>query len=56
MIYRKDGDRKVATAEMTRLHTVNFNNENSAITLNLKELKGIVSKIIHKTKLIKLKK
>lgn len=28
MIYRKDGDRKVATAEMTRLHTVNFNNNN----------------------------
>ena len=43
MIYRKDGDRKIATAEMSRLHTVNFNNENSAITLNLKELKGIIS-------------
>lgn len=41
MAYRKDGNRKVAVAIMARLHTVNFNNQNSAITLNLKELSGI---------------
>ena len=56
MIYRKDGDRKVATAEMTRLHTVNFNNENSAITLNLKELKGIVSEDYSEDEIKKAKK
>ena len=56
MIYRKDGDRKVATAEMTRLHTVNFNNENSAITLNLKELKGIVSEDYSQDEINKAKK
>ncbi len=56
MIYRKDGDRKVATAEMTRLHTVNFNNENSAITLNLKELKGITAEDYSQTEINKAKK
>jgi hypothetical protein len=43
MAYRKDGNRKIAVAIMARLHTVNFNNQNSAITLNLKELSGIVA-------------
>ena len=56
MIYRKDGDRKVATAEMARLHTVNFNNENSAITLNLKELKGIKAEDYSQTEINKAKK
>lgn len=56
MIYRKDGDRKIATAEMSRLHTVNFNNENSAITLNLKELKGIVSEDYSQDEINKAKK
>lgn len=56
MIYRKDGDRKVATAEMARLHTVNFNNENSAITLNLKELKGITAEDYSQDEINKAKK
>jgi len=42
MIYRKDGDRRVAVAYMSRMHTVNFNAENSAITMNLKELTGVL--------------
>ncbi len=42
MGYRVDGNRKMAIAVMARMHTVNFNNNNSAITLNLKELTGII--------------
>lgn len=56
MIYRKDGNRKVAVAVMSRLHTVNFNNENSAITLNLKELVGIVSESYTQDEINKAKK
>ena len=37
-LYSKAGNRKFATAYMARTHTVNFNAENSAITMNLKEL------------------
>lgn len=37
-IYSKAGNRKLATAYMARTHTVNFNAENSAVTMNLKEL------------------
>lgn len=36
-------DRKLAVGIMSRLHTVNFNAENSANTLNLKEIRGIVA-------------
>jgi len=56
MIYRKDGNRKIAVAVMSRLHTVNFNNENSAITLNLKELAGIVSENYSQDEINKAKK
>lgn len=41
MLYRKDNDRKYACAYMSRAHTVNFNAENSALTMNLKTLIGI---------------
>ena len=41
MIHRKDGDRKAATAYMSRNHTVNFNADNSAQTMHLKTLNGI---------------
>lgn len=37
-LYRADGNRKFATAYMARNHTVNFNAENSALTMHLKEL------------------
>jgi hypothetical protein len=56
MIYRKDGNRKVAVAVMSRLHTVNFNNQNSAITLNLKELSGIVAESFTQDEINKAKK
>lgn len=56
MCYRKDGNRKVAVAIMARLHTVNFNNENSAITLNLKELSGIVAEDYTQDEINKAKK
>lgn len=37
-LYRADGNRKFATGYMARNHTVNFNAENSALTMHLKEL------------------
>jgi len=40
-IFSKKVNRRIATAYMSRMHTVNFNAENSAITMNLKELTGI---------------
>jgi hypothetical protein len=38
MLYSKTGNRLMAASYMARTHTVNFNAENSAITMNLKEL------------------
>lgn len=38
MLYSTAGNRKLAASYMARAHTVNFNAENSAITMNLKEL------------------
>jgi len=43
MIYSKSGNRKIATAYMARMHTVLFTATNTAITMNLKELIGIVA-------------
>lgn len=37
-LYSKAGNRLMAATYMARTHTVNFNAENSAITMNLKEL------------------
>lgn len=37
-LYSKSGNRKLAASYMARNHTVNFNAENSAITMNLKTL------------------
>lgn len=37
-LYSKSGNRKLAASYMARTHTVDFNAENSAITLNLKTL------------------
>jgi len=37
-LYSKSGNRKLAATYMARAHTVNFNAENSAITMNLKTL------------------
>lgn len=37
-LYSKAGNRLLAATYMARAHTVNFNAENSAITMNLKEL------------------
>lgn len=38
MLYSKAGNRLMAASYMARTHTVNFNAENSAMTMNLKEL------------------
>ena len=37
-LYSKSGNRKLAATYMARVHTVNFNAENSAMTMQLKEL------------------
>jgi hypothetical protein len=37
-LYSKAGNRKLAASYMARAHTVNFNAENSAMTMHLKEL------------------
>lgn len=37
-LFSKAGNRKMAVSYMARTHTVNFNAENSAMTMNLKEL------------------
>ena len=41
MIYSKANNRALAAAYMARLHTVNFNVDASAITMNLKTLVGV---------------
>lgn len=38
MLYSKSGNRKLAATYMARAHVVNFNSENSAMTMHLKEL------------------
>lgn len=38
MQYSKAGNRKLATSYMARMHTVNFQGENTALTMHLKEL------------------
>lgn len=38
MLYSKANNRKMAASYMARTHTVNFNAENSALTMHLKEL------------------
>ena len=51
MLFRKDGDRKFGTGYMARMHTVDFNGENTAITMNLKEIAGVISESFTDTEL-----
>ena len=43
MMYSKAGNRTMAAAYMARMHTVLFTGTNTAITMNLKELNGVVA-------------
>lgn len=43
MLYSKTNNRKLWIAYAARAHVVNFSAENTAMTMNLKELKGIVA-------------
>ena len=43
MLFSKVNNRKMWIAYASRAHVVNFNAENTAMTMNLKELKGIVA-------------
>ena len=43
MLYSAMGNRKLATGYMSRAHVVNFNAENSALTMNLKEIRGVAA-------------
>lgn len=42
MLYSTANNRKFACAYMSRAHTVNFNAENTALTMNLKTLSGVL--------------
>jgi len=55
MLYSKVGDRKLATAYMARMHTVNFAGVNTAITMNLKELRSVVAEDYTQTEITKAK-
>lgn len=43
MLYSAANNRKLAAGYMARAHVVNFAAENSALTMNLKEIKGVVA-------------
>ena len=43
MLYSAAGNRKLAVGYMSRAHVVNFNAENSAITMHLKEIRGVAA-------------
>jgi hypothetical protein len=43
MLYSAAGNRKLAAGYMARAHVVNFNAENSALTMHLKEIKGVAA-------------
>ena len=51
MLYRKDGDRKFATAYMARTHVVDFAFENVAMTIHLKVLRGITPESFTQTEI-----
>ena len=48
-LYSPTGNRNFPVAYMSRMHVVNFAAENSAITMNLKELNGIVADDLSQT-------
>ena len=54
MLFSKTNNREFATSYMARLHTVNFAAENSALTMNLKEL-AIPSEDLTQTEITKAK-
>lgn len=56
MMYSKAGSRHIAVAMMARAHTVNFNAQNSALTMNLKELNGVSAEQYTQSEISKAKK
>ena len=56
MLYDKTGNRNLAVGYMARTHTVLFTGENTAITMNLKELKSVVAQDYSQTEISKAKK
>jgi hypothetical protein len=55
MLYSAAGNRKLATGYMSRAHVVNFNAENSALTMHLKEVKGVPAEDYSQTDIAKAK-
>jgi hypothetical protein len=51
MNFSTANNRQLSTAYMSRNHTVNFNAENSAITMNLKSLTGILAESYSQTQI-----
>jgi len=54
MLYSASNNRKLATSYMSRVHSVNFGAENSALTMQLKEL-AVVAEAYTQTELTKAK-
>jgi len=54
MLYSASNNRKLATSYMARVHSVNFGAENSALTMQLKEL-AVVAEAYKQTELTKAK-
>lgn len=55
MLYSKAGNRRFATAYMARAHVVSFTAENTALTMNLKELAGVLPESYTQTEITKAK-
>jgi hypothetical protein len=55
MLFSAAGNRKLATGYMSRAHTVNFNAENSAITMHLKEIRGVAAEAYTQSEIAKAK-
>lgn len=56
MLYSAANNRKLAAGYMSRAHVVNFNAENSALTMNLKEIKGVSAEAYTQTEIDDAKK
>jgi hypothetical protein len=56
MMYSKTGNRKLATGVMARQHTVDFDAENSAMTMHLKEIAGVAAEEYSQTEITKAKR
>jgi hypothetical protein len=55
MLYSASNQRKLATGYMARAHVVNFNGDNTALTMQVKEIKGVIAEDYTQTEIDKAK-